>query len=516
MSTRAARRLLPLLLPLAAACSDESGLKVYNTAPTVSIVSPSSGSVFEEGDLVEFRGVARDNEEPNESLQVLWVSNKDGDLGVSPPDAEGQLYLAVSALSVNVHVVTLSAVDASGEQATTAVSIQVTEAWVDPNAGKPTVVLTGPPEDSSFVVGETIRFVGTATDAEQTWDTLQASLSSDRDGTLWTGNPGSNGVVSVDVDDLSAGWHVVILSVVDDDGHAASDDVSLTVIGDHAPSAEILLPEDRVEFLISDTVVFEGQVEDDLTPFGDLEVLWESSLLGELHAGWADGVGSTRLARALPEGVHIVTLTTWDAGGQTDSDSVTITVRDPLNVDNDMDGYTEAGGDCDDDDVRVHPGASEICNDRDDDCDGLVNEDWLDAFEPNDSVGTGYDLGMVDVGWLWDGSSVTIAGLSLHTSGDQDWFLWDAKDEWYDDANISVRVSGLVSGGAYAVELYLQVGTSWTLKNSASGSGTLTVAWPGTGIDMFDVNEDLWAVVVRSTTWPSTACSSSYTLTIST
>lgn len=34
-------------------------------------------------------------------------------------------------------------------------------------------------------------------------------------------------------------------------------------------------------------------------------------------------------------------------------------------------GYTRRVGDCDDADARVHPGATEVCNDRDDDCDGL-------------------------------------------------------------------------------------------------------------------------------------------------
>jgi len=50
-------------------------------------------------------------------------------------------------------------------------------------------------------------------------------------------------------------------------------------------------------------------------------------------------------------------------------------------VDNDADGW-EVPQDCDDDDPRVHPGADEVCNGRDDDCDELVDSldgDILDA-----------------------------------------------------------------------------------------------------------------------------------------
>ena len=50
----------------------------------------------------------------------------------------------------------------------------------------------------------------------------------------------------------------------------------------------------------------------------------------------------------------------------------------PGEVDADGDGY-RTSEDCDDGDAAVHPGAPEACNGADDDCDGLVDEDWPDV-----------------------------------------------------------------------------------------------------------------------------------------
>ena len=47
-------------------------------------------------------------------------------------------------------------------------------------------------------------------------------------------------------------------------------------------------------------------------------------------------------------------------------------------TDADGDGYN-ADEDCDDGDPEVHPGADELCNERDDDCDGETDEDATDA-----------------------------------------------------------------------------------------------------------------------------------------
>lgn len=56
-----------------------------------------------------------------------------------------------------------------------------------------------------------------------------------------------------------------------------------------------------------------------------------------------------------------------------------------------VDGFLEVGGDCDDDDPAVSPASSEACNERDDDCDGWVDEGEGDLLETyTDADGDGY------------------------------------------------------------------------------------------------------------------------------
>ncbi len=52
--------------------------------------------------------------------------------------------------------------------------------------------------------------------------------------------------------------------------------------------------------------------------------------------------------------------------------------EDPLKTDDDGDGYNEEQGDCDDTDERVYPAAQEYCDEKDNNCDGEIDEDFKD------------------------------------------------------------------------------------------------------------------------------------------
>jgi hypothetical protein len=62
------------------------------------------------------------------------------------------------------------------------------------------------------------------------------------------------------------------------------------------------------------------------------------------------------------------------------------------NDDADRDGVTPAGGDCDDGNDAIHPGATEVCDEVDNDCDGQIDEDAQDTqqwFSDRDGDGFG-------------------------------------------------------------------------------------------------------------------------------
>ena len=82
--------------------------------------------------------------------------------------------------------------------------------------------------------------------------------------------------------------------------------------------------------------------------------------------------------------------------------------------------------DCDDSSAEVHPGAAELCDDIDQDCDGEVDED---ACPVDDTGDTGWDTGGWDTG---DTGSWDTGDTGWSDSGDTGWdsgdTAWDSGD----------------------------------------------------------------------------------------
>lgn len=494
-----------MLLLLLAACQ-ENKVGTYNTPPTVSVVTPADGSHYNAGDLVEFHGLARDSQTSSELLRVLWNSDIDGELNTEPPDVSGDAKFSTAALTSGTHTITFTAVDENAASAETSVRLEIGPG--SDAIGTPVVTILSPAPNQQFSDGETMNLVATATDDVDAYDTLQVEVVDVPDGTVWTGTPTVTGSITAGLTP-SVGTHALTVNVTDSDGKTGSATVAYEVLDDGRPTVVITEPADGSVWSAGSTITFRGTVADNETAADDLAVEWSSDRMGVFSTNPADSSGDTSVGVPLPLGVHTITLSATDSQGKSGSDSIVIEVYDPLDVDDDGDGWTENEGDCDDADPSSNPGATDICDDADNDCSGEVNEPYHDGYEVNDTS-WGYDCGEVDSSWLWTGSTLTLSGLTLHEDDDEDWFQWNADDEYYDNVSISITASGLPSGGRYLLELYSR--DTGRVEDSASGNASLTVTYSG---DLLDDGEDRWAVRVYASTWPSGSCSTTYTLTIS-
>jgi hypothetical protein len=104
-----------------------------NTAPTVSILTPLSGSVFPEGAVISFSGVASDVEDGNLTAQLSWLSTLQGAIGT------GGAFSGV--LSVGSHTIKARVTDSGGLTTVKQVSVTVSASEPDP---QPSPVPTGP------------------------------------------------------------------------------------------------------------------------------------------------------------------------------------------------------------------------------------------------------------------------------------------------------------------------------------------------------------------------------------
>lgn len=123
------------------------------------------------------------------------------------------------------------------------------------------------------------------------------------------------------------------------------------------------------------------------------------------------------------------------------------TSTDPERTDDDLDGYTEAEGDCDDDDANVRPGLADVCDGIDNDCDGAVDEESRaeDPFEPNDSIA--HELGDLDAVGAFELEAF------LHDEDDIDRFDFLYTDSLIDLDTLTVELANLTGDITYKMKI---------------------------------------------------------------
>ena len=100
-----------MLFAILFSCSSEIKTTISTTPPTVEIIEPVEGSIFEIGERVLFRGMVADPEQASDTLIIGWKSSLDGLMCDDSASSSGETICATINLSVGQHDITLFAID---------------------------------------------------------------------------------------------------------------------------------------------------------------------------------------------------------------------------------------------------------------------------------------------------------------------------------------------------------------------------------------------------------------------
>ena len=93
----------------------EQTVKVVNTVPNVSILSPNENAQFVIGQTVNFEAIVDDAQQSADTLNLTWLSDLDGDLSTTPASGNGEVQFSTINLSLGNHLITLRAIDNNAE-----------------------------------------------------------------------------------------------------------------------------------------------------------------------------------------------------------------------------------------------------------------------------------------------------------------------------------------------------------------------------------------------------------------
>ena len=263
-------------------------LEAINTAPEISITSPTSGSEFLETDAVTLTATANDDEDGDLSSSIEWSSSIAGQLGTGSN-------LSVN-LAIGVHTITAKVTDSDQAQSVTTTQVIINEVV---NVA-PAINITSPEGGSESMENDAVTLTAVANDEEDGVLTDSIEWQSNIDGALGTG-----GILVVN---LSVGEHTITATVTDSEGVSNQSQIILTVnqIVNTAPEVTIVSPSTGSSASESDSVSFVATAND--AEDGDIStaIVWTSDLDGEI------GQGSTIDAQ-LSVGHHIITATAADS-----------------------------------------------------------------------------------------------------------------------------------------------------------------------------------------------------------
>ncbi len=260
---------------------------------------------------------------------------------------------------------------------------------------EPAATILAPVEAAQFESDDIITLEGQVEDRETDPEFLSISWSTDLDGVLTEeAVADSDGFVTHNTSAITPGEHVVTLRVVDEGGKSGSNSISIFVIDSNDPptlSVRHPAPDGSENGEEGVPFQFEAIVGDPQDEAIDLvltvnRMAEDGSIAERMCVALPEADGVATCSAALDEGIFTLAFKLEDTDGNITETTLLYEVISGLDVDNDQDGFTENEGDCDDTDEDTYPGAFELLNGVDDDCNGLV----YDTTTAYDDEGDGF------------------------------------------------------------------------------------------------------------------------------
>ena len=204
-----------------------------NTDPSCAITAPSMGDSFVLGDAIIFQATASDTEIDTDELEIMWISDKDGDLGTGVVNSSGSVSLSYSDLSANTHTIQFLVKDELESTCSDSIIISVN------TKTPPEITLLSPLDGAVITAGDFVNFQGTVLDNEDAAGDIGISWSSNIDGVFSTQGATSSGDLIFNTSSLSAGLHSITVTATDSSG--LTDAAVLGVRINNPPSAPTVI-----------------------------------------------------------------------------------------------------------------------------------------------------------------------------------------------------------------------------------------------------------------------------------